>query len=146
MKNRGFRRIDVFGVALNRRIGKKTPAKRDDAILHVANRENQSSAKPIVILASFRRAELRSPDPTANPYLAYALIILAGLDGQKRKLSLPESVDKNLFECSPEETAGLKTLPLSLEKARKISSESGFLKEVLPVSLLEAYQKTEKDR
>ncbi|MBQ3792000.1 MAG: glutamine synthetase, partial [Clostridia bacterium] len=111
------------------------------------SRENRSQLIRIPAAeVEYRRAELRSPDPLCNPYLAYALIILAGLDGQKRKLSLPESVDKNLFECSPEETAGLKTLPLSLEKARKISSESGFLKEVLPASLLEAYLKTEKDR
>ena len=49
------------------------------------------------------RVELRSPDPAANPYLVLAACLAAGLDGIKRKLTVPDSVDRNIFEMTQEE-------------------------------------------
>ena len=65
------------------------------------------------------RIELRSPDPSCNPYLALAAIIKAGLDGIKNKIQPPPCVDKNIYQLSPEERAnlGIDCLPGSLAEA-----------------------------
>ena len=61
----------------------------------------------------YRRVELRSPDPTANPYIAFALLIYAVLDGFHRRLPLPPSTDLNLYEAPAEQLAGFRRLPAS---------------------------------
>ncbi len=65
------------------------------------------------------RVELRSPDPSANPYLVFACCLAAGLDGIRRKLTPPPAVDKNIFSMTAEEFAqlGIETLPLDLKSA-----------------------------
>ena len=65
------------------------------------------------------RVELRSPDPSANPYLAIACCLAAGLDGMERALEAPDSADDNLFALSPVELVAqdIRTLPASLEQA-----------------------------
>ena len=83
----------------------------------------------------YRRMELRSPDPTANPYLAYALLIYAGRDGVRRGLTPPEPLNINLYTAEPEITSTLETLPASLEEARRIAADSRFVQTVLPKGL-----------
>ena len=83
----------------------------------------------------YKRMELRSPDPTVNPYLAYALVIFAGLDGVKRKLLPPEPLNVNMYTAGPEVTDALETLPGSLAEARKLARESEFIRSVLPEGL-----------
>ena len=80
----------------------------------------------------YKRMELRSPDPTVNPHLAYALVIYAGLDGVRRKLLPPEPLNVNLYTADRSITAGLETLPGSLKEAKDIASESDFIRSVLP--------------
>ncbi|AJF60570.1 MAG: glutamine synthetase [archaeon GW2011_AR10] len=65
------------------------------------------------------RAELRCPDPSANPYLAFAAMLMTGLDGIKRKLEPPKPVEESLYDFSDEKIAeiGIKTLPYSLREA-----------------------------
>lgn len=75
----------------------------------------------------YRRMELRSPDPEANPYIAYALLIHAGLDGIDKGLSLPPAVNENLYHADKKLTDKLPSLPSSLEEARKAAGESAFL-------------------
>lgn len=87
----------------------------------------------------YRRAELRSPDPTANPYLAFALVIYAGLYGIKKELKLPEMTDRNLFKADPALLSGLKTLPSSLAEACRVAAESEFIGEHIPASVLNIY-------
>lgn len=82
------------------------------------------------------RIELRSPDPTANPYLAYALLIYAGLNGVEKNMTPPEPVNLNLFTAPPAVTDALETLPLSLGEARALAENSAFLHDVLPVDFL----------
>lgn len=84
----------------------------------------------------YRRIELRSPDPTANPYIVYALLIYAGLDGIKNKMNVPEAVNENLFTADKKITDTLDTLPQNLAQAKKIAQESEFMKAVLPQSFL----------
>ena len=63
-----------------------------------------------------KRLEFRSPDPTANPYLAFAAMLMAGLDGIKNKIEPPDPIDKDLYDLPPEEKAQVKQVPGSLEE------------------------------
>ena len=89
----------------------------------------------------FVRAELRSPDPMCNPYLAFALLIYAGIDGVKRSLDLPPALDRNLYDLSEKEARELTPLPASLEEARLKACGSSLLREALPASVLAFYLK-----
>lgn len=80
----------------------------------------------------YKRIELRSPDPMANPYFAYALLIFAGLDGIKKNMTVPEPTDINLFKAEASVTDRLTTLPTSLAEAVKIAKNSNFVNSVLP--------------
>jgi glutamine synthetase len=84
----------------------------------------------------YRRFELRSPDCTANPYLAFALLIWAGLDGILNNIPLPEKSNVNLFTASPKDLWGLETLPLTRSNAAKVTLSSDFIKAHLPESLI----------
>ncbi|MBO4914999.1 MAG: glutamine synthetase [Oscillospiraceae bacterium] len=84
------------------------------------------------------RAELRSPDPTANPYLAYALLIYAGLDGIARRAQLPESADVNLFTADEETLSRYQHIPASLHEAVAAAKGSDFIRAHLPASILTA--------
>ena len=79
------------------------------------------------------RVELRSPDPSTNPYLCLACCLAAGMDGIKNNLPAPDSVDVNLFKSTQEErdALGVKNLPGSLYEALKTMEEDGLVKEVL---------------
>ncbi|MBE6908650.1 MAG: glutamine synthetase [Ruminococcaceae bacterium] len=85
------------------------------------------------------RAELRSPDPTANPYLAFALLIHAGLDGIERELELPESADVNLFTADEETLRRYQRIPASLHEAAAAAKSSDFLSTRVPALILSAY-------
>jgi glutamine synthetase len=61
-----------------------------------------------------KRLEFRSPDPSANPYLALSAMLLAGLDGIQRKLTPPEPIDKDLYDLEPGEKAKVKSTPGAL--------------------------------
>ena len=87
----------------------------------------------------FKRIELRSPDAMANPYIAYALLIYAGLDGIKRELTAPAPVNVNLFSAPDEITGKLDRLPGSLGEAREAARNSAFIKEHLPESFCETW-------
>lgn len=87
------------------------------------------------------RAELRSPDPMANPYIAYALLIYACLDGIHRKLELPPATDINMYTADTKMLRGYDTLPDTLEEAKRIAANSDFIREYLPQSLISGYCK-----
>jgi glutamine synthetase len=76
------------------------------------------------------RVELRSPDAEGNPYLVYALLIRAGLEGIREKLELPEEMEQN-----PE------LLPGSRKEASKLALQSEFVKQFVPEGLLTEYTK-----
>ena len=84
----------------------------------------------------YRRFELRSPDCTANPYLAFALLIWAGLDGILNNIALPDESNVNLFTASPKDLWGLETLPLTRNAAAKETLSSDFITAHLPESLI----------
>ncbi len=85
------------------------------------------------------RMELRSPDSACNPYLAFALLIHAGLEGIEENLSLPAPTNLDLFAATPEQTANLELLPQNLGEALDCARNSEFVKKHLDAGLLESY-------
>ena len=83
-------------------------------------------------VGAYRRAELRSPDPDCNPYLAYTMLIRAGLESIRLGLPLPDPVDCNLYTAPAELTAGLARLPGSLADAKAAARAGDFLANCLP--------------
>ena len=88
----------------------------------------------------YRRFELRSPDCTANPYLAFALLIWAGLSGIENDIALPEACNVNLHTADSRNVT-LATLPKSLSDAEKGAADSNFIAQHLPQSLIEFFTK-----
>ena len=102
--------------------------------------ENRSQLVRVpAAVGEYRRAELRSPDPTANPYLAFALMIYAGLYGLQNKLDMPNATNINLYKATPEALAKFKKLPEDLGIACKIAAESEFIKTHVPAAILDIY-------
>lgn len=102
--------------------------------------ENRSQLIRMPALAGGNpRAELRSPDPGANPYLAFALLIHAGLGGIAVDQPLPEAVNSNLYTADPDLLRNLRQLPGNLEDARKAARESDFIKFRIPAAIVDAY-------
>ena len=91
----------------------------------------------------YRRAELRSPDPLCNPYLAFALLIYAGLDGVRSGAELPPAADLNLYTAPESVRKMYPALPRTLAEARKTAAESDFIGSVLPQAILRPYLETE---
>ena len=103
--------------------------------------ENRSQLIRIpAVKGSRRRIELRSPDPTANSYLCYALLIYAGLDGIRRKLKAPKPLDVNLYTADDALLSSLQQLPLSHEEAWQAANSSLFIHSLLPQAYFDAYR------
>ena len=79
------------------------------------------------------RVEYRSPDPACNPYLVFAAMLAAGLDGIEHERPIPTPVEENVFEMSAADRAarGIETLPGSLAEAIEAAEESPFLRSAL---------------
>ncbi len=102
--------------------------------------ENRSQLVRVpAAVGEYRRAELRSPDPSANPYLTFALLIYAGLYGLENKLDLPNPTNLNLFKASEQELAALQRLPEDLPTACRIAAQSKFVQEHIPAAILDIY-------
>jgi glutamine synthetase len=84
------------------------------------SQRNRSAACRIPVYspaAKAKRVEFRPPDPTANPYLAFSAMMMAGLDGIQQRIDPGLPVDKDLFELSEEELATIQSVPGSLDDA-----------------------------
>ncbi len=102
--------------------------------------ENRSQLVRIpAAVGEYRRAELRSPDPAANTYLAFALMIYAGLYGIENNLELPLVADFNLYKADSKTLSEYRKLPESLKCACKIASQSDFIKQHIPAAILDIY-------
>jgi glutamine synthetase len=89
-----------------------------------------------------KRVEVRFPDPLANPYLAFAAMLMAGLDGIKNKIHPGESTDKDLYSLPPAALAKIPTVCGSLEEAIKaLEKDHDFLLkgDVFTKDLIESY-------
>lgn len=104
--------------------------------------ENRSQLVRIpAAIGEYRRAELRSPDPTANPYLAFTLMIYAGLYGIEHQLDLPPAANFNLYHADAQTLQQFSKLPTSLQEAAQIAASSAFVKAHIPEKILNLYCK-----
>ena len=92
------------------------------------------------------RAEIRSPDPSCNPYLAFAALLKAGLEGIKNKEQLSPIVEENLYKMTQQQIVnqGIESLPSSLDEAIVLLENSSFIKEFFGTRFLSEYLKTKK--
>ena len=86
-------------------------------LAYSARNRSASIRIPAVSSAKARRIEVRFPDPSANPYLAFAALLMAALDGIQNKIHPGDALDKNLYDLPPEEAAQVPTVAHSLEMA-----------------------------
>lgn len=106
---------------------------------------SETNRTPLIRIPAVRgqgtRVELRSPDPSCNPYLALAVCLAAGLDGIKNKLTCPEPVNKNNYKitASEVEDMGLERLPKNLYEAVTEFKKDKFIQEVLGKHISEEY-------
>lgn len=101
------------------------------------SKENRSQLIRIpAATGEYERIELRSPDPTANPYITFALLIYAGLDGILNKKKLRNSTDINLFKADQSVTKNLDVLPQTLKEAVKYAQNSEFISMHLPKEIV----------
>lgn len=116
---------------------------RDKAPSYITwSKENRSQLIRIPASPEGRlRAEIRSADPMANPYLAFALVIHAALYGIENRLTPPAAADFNAFSASAQQLAQYRKLPSSIQEAKTIARESSFLQSHIPEKILEAYLK-----
>jgi glutamine synthetase len=109
------------------------------------SRRNRSAAVRIPMYSpspKTKRIEFRPPDPSASPYLAFAALLMAGLDGVLNKINPGEPLDKDIYDLSPEELREVPSMPGSLEEALTcLEQNHGFLLkgDVFTEEMLEAF-------
>ena len=89
----------------------------------------------------YKRAELRSPDPLANPYIAFALIIYSAIEGINSGEKLPAPADFNMYKADEEMLKKYKKLPETLTAAKQKAAKSKFIEKYLPKAIISAYTK-----
>src|ERR1700744_5919862 len=112
-------------------------------LLAYSSRNRSASIRiPYVASPKGKRIEVRFPDPTANPYLAFAALMMAGLDGIENKIHPGDAMDKNLYDLPPEELKDIPTVCGSLREAiYALKNDRAFLKkgDVFTDEQLDAY-------
>ncbi len=112
------RALNAFTNASTNSYKRLVPGFEAPVMLAYSARNRSASIRvPYVANPKARRIEVRFPDPTANPYLAFSAMLMAGLDGIQNKIHPGEAMDKNLYDLPPEEAAGIPTVCSSLEQA-----------------------------
>jgi glutamine synthetase len=89
---------------------------------------------------------LRSPDPACNPYLAFSVMLAAGLDGIENKYELPEPVEQNVYAMTTEDRKkrGIKTLPPDLWESLQLTSKSKLVRKALGEHVFNAFIKNKE--
>ena len=111
----------------------------------VYSQRNRSAAIRIPLYSqkpALKRLEFRCPDPAANPYLSFAAMLMAGLDGIENQIEPPPPVDKDIYDLPPEELKNLPSVPASLEEALEaLEDDHDFLLkgDVFTPDLIEAW-------
>ena len=97
---------------------------------------------PFVTSPAGKRVEVRFPDPACNPYLGFAAMMMAGLDGIQNKIDPGDPIDKDLYDLPPEELADVPTVCGSLREALEaLDADRDFLKkgDVFPDDTIDGY-------
>ena len=141
--------LNAFCNASTNSYKRLVPGFEAPVILAYSARNRSASIRiPYVTSPKGKRIETRFPDPTANPYLAFAALLMAGLDGIKNKIHPGDSADKDLYDLPPEELADYPTVSASLEEAlAALNADRDFLKEggVFDDDMIDAYIELKKE-
>jgi len=124
------RAINAFANASTNSYKRLVPGFEAPVMLAYSARNRSASIRiPHVPNPKARRIEVRFPDPTANPYLAFTAMLMAGLDGIQNKIHPGDPADKDLYDLPAEEAAAIPTVASSLEQALEaLDNDREFLK------------------
>src|SRR5690606_12638972 len=117
-------------------------------LTYSANNRSAAIRIPFVIPKKGKRIETRFPDSTANPYLCFTALLMAGLDGIINKIDPGEAMDKNLYDLPPEELKDIPTVAGSLREAlAALDADRAFLKkgDVFSDDQIDAYIELKKE-
>ena len=122
--------INAFTNASTNSYKRLIPGFEAPVLLAYSARNRSASCRiPHATSPNGKRVEIRFPDPTANPYLAFAAMLMAGLDGIENKIHPGDPMDKDLYDLPPEELQGVPTVCGSLREAlENLDSDREFLK------------------
>jgi len=122
--------INAFTNASTNSYKRLIPGFEAPVLLAYSARNRSASIRiPYVASPKGKRIEVRFPDPTANPYLAFSAMLMAGLDGIENKIHPGDAMDKNLYDLPPEELKNVPTVCGSLREAlENLDKNRGFLK------------------
>lgn len=123
------RALNAFTNASTNSYKRLVPGFEAPVMLAYSARNRSASIRiPYEPSAKGKRIEVRFPDPTANPYLAFAAMLMAGIDGIQNKIHPGDAADKDLYDLPPEEAADIPTVASSLEMALDaLEGDKGFL-------------------
>jgi len=135
--------INAFTNASTNSYKRLVPGYEAPVLLAYSARNRSASCRiPYTMSPKAKRIEVRFPDPTANPYLAFAAMLMAGLDGIQNKIHPGDPMDKNLYDLPPAELAEIPTVASSLREAlQNLDADRAFLKagNVFTDDLIDAY-------
>ncbi|NIW24045.1 MAG: type I glutamate--ammonia ligase, partial [Gammaproteobacteria bacterium] len=122
--------INAFTNASTNSYKRLVPGFEAPVMLAYSARNRSASIRiPYVANPKARRVEVRFPDSTGNPYLAFTAMLMAGLDGIQNKVHPGDPMDKDLYDLAPEEEAGIETVCFSFEQALDaLDNDRDFLK------------------
>ena len=135
--------INAFTNPLTNSYKRLVPGYEAPVLLAYSARNRSASCRiPVVTSPKGKRVEVRFPDPGANPYLAFAAMLMAGLDGIQNKIHPGEPMDKNLYDLPPAELSKIPTVCGSLREALScLDKDRGFMKAggVMNDDMIDAY-------
>ncbi|MBC6441523.1 MAG: type I glutamate--ammonia ligase [Rhodospirillales bacterium] len=135
--------LNAFTNASTNSYKRLVPGYEAPVLLAYSSRNRSASCRiPFAASPNGKRVEVRFPDPTANPYLAFAAMLMAGLDGIENKIHPGDAMDKNLYDLPPEELQDIPTVCASLREAlENLEADNDFLKkgEVFNAEILSGY-------
>jgi len=143
------RALNAFTNASTNSYKRLVPGFEAPVMLAYSARNRSASIRvPHVSSDKARRIEVRFPDPTGNPYLAFAAMLMAGLDGITNKIHPGDAMDKDLYDLPPEEGKAIPTVASSFEMALDaLDADRSFLTEggVFSNDMIDAYIELKRD-
>ena len=137
------RAINAFSNPTTNSYKRLVPGYEAPVLLAYSSRNRSASCRiPVASSPKAKRVEVRFPDPSANPYLAFAAMLMAGLDGIRNKIDPGDPIDKNLYDLPPRELKKIPTVCGSLREAlANLDKDRAFLKagDVFSDDMIDAY-------
>ncbi|MGY9018706.1 MAG: type I glutamate--ammonia ligase [Alphaproteobacteria bacterium] len=137
------RAINCFANASTNSYKRLVPGFEAPVLLAYSARNRSASCRiPYATSPNGKRVEVRFPDATANPYLAFTAMLMAGLDGIENKIHPGDPMDKDLYDLPPEELQGVPTVASSLRQAMEcLDADRDFLKkgDVMSDDMIDGY-------